>query len=350
LAKLPMTAHDAPLSTDALVIGAGPVGLFQVFQLGLQAISAHVVDALPVVGGQCMALYPDKPIYDIPALPICTGRELVERLQQQAAPFNPQFHLNQQVSGLHHLPDGRWQASTTAGLQLICKTVFIAAGVGAFLPRKLALPELAAFDGTQVFHQVPDAMTLQDQHLVLVGSDDAAVQAALDSLIHRPASVTLVHRRAIFDASEPLQAAFAHASASGSVRLQVGQVQGLQTPVGRLSGLQIATPDGAVLSLPCDQLWVMLGLTPQLGPIADWGLDMAKKQLSVNTETFATNAPGIFAVGDINHYPGKRKLILSGFHEATLAAFGAAAYLNPGQKIPLEYTTASPRLHQLLGV
>jgi len=345
-----MTAPPTPVATDALVIGAGPVGLFQVFQLGLQDIHAQVVDALPMVGGQCMALYPDKPIYDVPGLPVCTGRELVERLQQQAAPFKPQFHLNQQVASVTATADGRWLIHTSAAQQFICRTVFIAAGVGAFLPRRLALPALQAFEATQVFHQVPDSLSLKDQHLVVVGSDDAAVQAVLESQTHSPASVTLVHRRATLDASPDLQSAFVQACASGQVRLQVGQVQGLHTHAGRLSGLEIATPDATVLNQPCDQLWVMLGLTPQLGPIADWGLDMAKKQLNVNTETFATNAAGIFAVGDINHYPGKRKLILSGFHEATLAAFGAAAYLNPGQKIPLEYTTASPRLHKLLGV
>ena len=345
-----MTAHTPPIRTDALVIGAGPVGLFQVFQLGLQDIHAHVVDALPVVGGQCMALYPDKPIYDIPGLPVCTGRELVKRLQKQAAPFKPQCHLNQQVSALSAHPNGGWLLSTSKGQQFISRMVFIAAGVGAFMPRQLALPELQAFQGTQVFHHMPDNLTLKDQHLVVVGSDDAAVQAVLDSQTNSPASVTLVHRRASLDASAHLQTAFREACASGQVRLQVGQVQGLQTQAGRLSGLELTTPEGSSLQLPCDQLWVLLGLTPQLGPIADWGLDMAKKQLNVNTENFATSAPGIFAVGDINHYPGKRKLILSGFHEATLAAFGAAAYLNPGQKIPLEYTTASPRLHKLLGV
>jgi thioredoxin reductase (NADPH) len=345
-----MTAHAPPIRTDALVIGAGPVGLFQVFQLGLQDIHAQVVDALPMVGGQCMALYPDKPIYDIPGLPMCTGRELVERLQQQAAPFKPQFHLNQQVSALSAHTDGGWLLSTSAGQQFISRMVFIAAGVGAFMPRQLALPELQAYEGTQVLHHVPDSLALKDQHLVVVGSDDAAVQAVLDSQNHSPASVTLVHRRASLDASAPLQTAFREACDSGQVRFQVGQVQGLDASAGCLSSLHIATPEGASLPLPCDQLWVLLGLTPQLGPLADWGLDMAKKQLNVNTENFATSAPGIFAVGDINHYPGKRKLILSGFHEATLAAFGAAAYLNPGQKIPLEYTTASPRLHKLLGV
>ena len=338
-----------PISTDALVIGAGPVGLFQVFQLGLQALHAHVVDALPHVGGQCVVLYADKPIYDIPGLPRCTGRELIERLQQQAAPFKPQFHLNQLVSTMNAQTDGRWLVETTSGQSFLSRTVFIAGGVGAFVPRKLALPALQVFEGQQVFHAVPDTPALQGQHLVVVGSDDQALQAVLDSLAHHPASVTLVHRRATLDASEPLQSAFAQVCASGPVRLQVGQVQGVQTHSGRMSGLQLATLEGE-LALPCDQLWVLLGLSPQLGPVAEWGLDMAKKQLHVNTETFATSAPGVFAVGDINHYPGKRKLILSGFHEATLAAFGAAAYLNPGQKIPLEYTTASPRLHKLLGL
>lgn len=344
-----MTASSTPLSIDALVIGAGPVGLFQVFELGLQGLQTHVVDALPLVGGQCMALYPDKPIYDIPGLPRCSGRELVDRLQQQAAPFKPQFHLNQLVSSLRQEADGRWQVGTSQGLQFLSRTVFIAGGVGAFVPRQLALPELLAFEGRQVFHAAPDHLNLQGQHLVVVGSDDAALQAVLDSLTQQPASVTLVHRRAILDASENLQAAFKQACTSGPVRLQVGQVQGLQTQAERLTGLQLATLEGD-LNLPCDQLWVLLGLSPQLGPVADWGLDMAKKQLNVNTESFATSATGIFAVGDINTYPGKRKLIVSGFHEATLAAFGAAVYLNPGQKIPLEYTTASPRLHKLLGV
>lgn len=345
-----MGAATSPIVTDALVIGAGPVGLFQVFELGLQGIQAHVVDAQAQVGGQCMALYADKPIYDIPGLPVCTGRELIERLQQQVAPFKPPFHLNQMVSALAPQADGRWLLSTTGGQQFASRTVFIAAGVGAFVPRKLALPALQAFEGTQLFHAAPDQLHVQDQHLVVVGSDDQAVQAVLDSLSNSPASVTLVHRRASLDASEHLQTAFKQACAAGQTRLQVGQVQDLHTQAGRLSGLQLTTPEGVSVNLPCDQLWVILGLSPQLGPVAEWGLDMAKKQLNVNTETFATSAPGIFAVGDINHYPGKRKLILSGFHEAALAAFGAAAYLNPGQKIPLEYTTASPRLHKLLGL
>lgn len=344
-----MNANSPPIDTDALVIGAGPVGLFLVFELGLQGIHAQVVDVLPMVGGQCMALYPDKPIYDIPGLPRCTGQELTERLQQQAAPFAPRFHLNQQVAQLQWQTDGRWLVSASTGLSWLCKTVFIAAGVGAFMPRQLALPGLTAWQGTQVFHAAPDQPNLHGQHLVVVGSDDAALEAVLDSQSQGPASVTLVHRRSTLDASEQLQAAFKLACASGQVRLQVGQVQAVQADNARMTGLQLTTPEGD-LSLRCDQLWVLLGLSPQLGPLTEWGLDMAKKQLSVNTENFATSAAGIFAVGDVNTYPGKRKLIVSGFHEATLAAFGAAAYLNPGQKIPLEYTTASPRLHQRLGV
>ena len=338
-----------PIDTDALVIGAGPVGLFLVFELGLQGMHAHVVDVLPMVGGQCMALYADKPIYDIPGLPRCTGQELTERLQAQIAPFAPDFHLKQQITQLQVQADGRWLAASTTGQSWLCKTVFIAAGVGAFVPRQLNLPGLSAFEGQQVCHAVPDQAHLKGQHLVVVGSDDQALQAVIDSLTHSPASVTLVHRRATLDASENLQTAFQQACANGQARLQVGQVQAVQADNARMTGVQLATPEGDV-QLPCDQLWVLLGLSPQLGPVTQWGLAMAKKQLSVNTETFATDAPGIFAVGDVNTYPGKRKLIVSGFHEATLAAFGAAAYLNPGQKIPLEYTTASPRLHKLLGV
>ena len=344
-----MTHDMRPIDTDALVIGAGPVGLFLVFELGLQGIHAQVVDVLPMVGGQCMALYADKPIYDIPGLPRCTGQELTERLQAQVAPFAPVFHLKQQITQLQVQADGRWLASSTTGQAWLCKTVFIAAGVGAFVPRQLNLPGLSAFEGQQVFHAAPDQASLKGQHLVVVGSDDQALQALIDSLTHHPASVTLVHRRATLDASEALQTVFQQACANGQARLQVGQVQAVQADNARMTGVQLATPEGDV-QLPCDQLWVLLGLSPQLGPVTAWGLAMAKKQLSVNTETFATDAPGIFAVGDVNTYPGKRKLIVSGFHEATLAAFGAAAYLNPGQKIPLEYTTASPRLHKLLGV
>ena len=350
LSHIDMSSTSTPIQTDALVIGAGPVGLFQVFQLGLQDIHAHVIDVLPYVGGQCMALYADKPIYDIPGLPRCTGHELIERLQQQASPFKPVFHLHQLIQTVQAQNDQRWLVGSSDGTVFLAKTVFIAAGVGAFTPRKLALPELDAFEGKQVFYNAPAHEELQGKQLVVVGGDDDALQTALTGLEHGAAMVTLVHRRANLDASAEWQAAFNTARLSGKLQLEVAQMQGLEIKNSQLYGLKLATPQGAEVKLACDMLVIKLGLSPQLGPLADWGLDMARKQLSVNTEDFSTSAPGIFAVGDINTYPGKRKLIVSGFHEATLAAYGAAAYLRPGQKIPLEYTTASPRLHRLLGV
>jgi len=345
-----MSSTPPPIETDALVIGAGPVGLFQVFELGLQEIQAHVIDVLPCVGGQCMALYADKPIYDIPGLPYCTGQELIDRLHQHAAPFKPAFHLQQLVASVKQQDDQRWLVGTSSSTFFLAKTLFIAAGVGAFTPRKLALPELDMFEGSQVFYTLPVDSDVDGKHLVVVGGDDDALQAALAGLEQGAAMVSLVHRRANLDASAELQEAFNQALLSGRLHFEVAQLQGVEVKDAKLTGLKLMNPQGAELSLACDFLVVKLGLSPQLGPLANWELDMSRKQLTVNTEDFSTSAPGIFAVGDINTYPGKRKLIVSGFHEATLAAFGAAAYLRPGQKIPLEYTTASPRLHRLLGV
>lgn len=338
------------IHTDALVIGAGPVGLFQIFELGLQEISVHVVDVLPEAGGQCMALYADKPIYDIPGLPASTGRDLTQRLLKQIEPFRPRFHFREHVSGLQATGDGAWHLSTEQGTHFVAKTVFIAAGVGAFVPRRLTLPALQAFEGSQLFYAVDAAPPVAQQHLMVVGGDDEAVQAACEAVSQSAASVTVLHRRQTLDLSPDVQQIFEDLLASKKLSLTVGQITEATVNHHRLQAVQIETAEGDGLTLPCDQLWVKLGLSPQLGPLADWGLAMSRKQLNVNTEDFSTSVPGIYAVGDVNTYPGKRKLIVSGFHEATLAAFGAAAYLRPGQKVPLEYTTASPRLHRLLGV
>jgi thioredoxin reductase (NADPH) len=345
-----MSSTPSPIETDALVIGAGPVGLFQVFELGLQEIHAHMVDILPYVGGQCMALYADKPIYDIPGLPHCTGRELITRLEQQASPFKPVFHLRQLVKSLQQQADKRWLVGTTDGTAFLAKTVFIAAGVGAFTPRKLALPELDVFEGKQVFYTPRELPDMQGKHVVVVGGNDEALQSSLNAVSLQASSVKLVHRRSTLDAEEVLLKAFHEAVAVEQIQFITAQITHALTTEHQLTGLQLQGIDGNIRQIPCDHILVQLGLSPQLGPLADWGLDMARKQLNVNTEDFSTSASGIFAVGDINTYPGKRKLIVSGFHEATLAAYGAAAYLRPGQKIPLEYTTASPRLHRLLGV
>ena len=338
-----------PIETDALVIGAGPVGLFQAFQLGLQGIACHLVDALPHAGGQCAELYADKPIYDIPGLPVCTGRELVERLQQQIAPFKPAFHLGQTVDTLQAAPDGRWAVASSAGQAWLANTVFIAAGVGAFVPRSLPIEGLTPLLGRQVWFASSALPGFDGQHLLVTGDGDSALQTCLDALPHA-ASVTLMHRREQFSAEPARTQAFKAAQTAGRVRFVAGQPTAIATTDERLIGLGYLDAEGQDATLPCDQLVMALGLSPKLGPVAQWGLQIERKQLVVNTETFATSAPGIFAVGDINTYPGKKKLILCGFHEATLAAFGAAAHLWPQDKTLLQYTTTSTTLHKRLGL
>lgn len=350
-----------PIETDALVIGAGPVGLFQAFQLGLQGLRAHVVDTLHEAGGQCVALYPDKPIYDVPGIPRCTGRELAAQLLAQVRPFAPGFHFGQEVRHLQRQADGRWLAETTAGQRFMARTVFIAAGVGAFVPRTLRVDGLSAFEGTQVhYNQSPDAAALAGQKVVVTGGDASAVQAAitlaaaLKSAGPAPRQVTLLHRKDAFEAEPALLNELHQLRQTGLLRVQLGQPIGVQThatPQGeRLTGLQIATDDDTEHTLPLDSLQAYLGLSPRLGPLAQWGLAMERKLLPVDPATFSTAEVGLFAVGDINHYPGKRKLILCGFHEATLAAFAAVALVHPEQPVRLQYTTTSTLLQQRLGV
>jgi len=344
---------NAPIETDALVIGAGPVGLFQVFQLGLQGRVCHVVDSLPQIGGQCMALYADKPIYDIPGIPVCTGSELIAQLAQQIKPFGASFHLGQLVNAMERLPDERLKVTTSYGTVFSARCVFISAGVGAFLPRKLAVEGLHAFDGQQVFHQLDDHMNLANRHVLVAGDNDAALETAIQ-MAHRvegqPASITLMHRRDRFQASEDNIASFHALCAQSQVRFVAAQPTACVVSNDKLTGLQVLTAEGLTEILPVDLLIASLGLSPRLGPLADWGLALERKQLLVQTDTFSTQERGIFAVGDINTYPGKKKLIVCGFHEATLAAFGAAALLNPEQKTLLQYTTTSSLLHQRLGL
>ena len=339
-----------PIETEALVIGAGPVGLFQVFQLGLQGIHCQVIDALPHVGGQCAELYAGKPIYDIPGVPFCTGQELVERLQQQIAPFKPSLHLGQQVTHIERQADQRLAITTDTAQRFITRTLFIAAGVGAFVPRRMALDGLSAFEGTQVFAEHPAPEHWAGLHLVVAGDGDTALQTCLDAIVgpQAAASVTLLHRRDQFSAAPELIAQMRQACAEGRMRFVAGQPTGLRAEQGRLQALELLNPQGEVEWLSLDVLQTCLGLSPKLGPVAQWGLSMERKQLVVNTENFGTSETGIFAVGDINTYPGKKKLILCGFHEATLAAFGAVALLRPAEKQLLQYTTTSTLLHQRL--
>ena len=348
-----MTAPP-PLATDALIIGAGPGALFLVFELGLQGLRAQVLDVLPQAGGQARQLYADTPIYDIPGLPRCTGRELTERLLAQAAPFAPAFHFDQLVSDLAwDEGQARWRVGTHRGLRFAARAVFIATGVGAFLPRLPKVEGLEALLGTQVLAETPPAPALGGQRVVVLGDGDEALDGATALALRdadRPASVTLAHRRDAFSASADAVARMRAACAQGRLRFAIGQITGWSADAAaRLAALELTPPDDPAEWLPADALLVRQGRSPRLGPLTNWGLTMQRKQLGVDTATFACGAPGLYAIGDAIGYPGKRKLILSAFHEAALAAFGAAEYL-AGQKLPLEYSTSSARLHRLLGV
>lgn len=350
-----------PIEADAVVIGAGPIGLFQVFQLGLLEVKAHVIDTLPYAGGQCVELYPDKPIYDIPALPATTGRALAQSLLQQIAPLGAQMHLGQQVETLQAADDGRWHLTTSRGTSFLARCVFIAAGVGAFVPRKLQVEALTALEGQSLHYPQADdfierrTADWSGQHVVVVGGDTPAVHAALELLALRttatgPASVTLMHRRDVFEAPDDALALLRAARAQGAMQVIAGQVTGFHASGAALERLEVLGADGELHNLEATTLLAYLGVSPKLGPLAHWGMALERKQIRVNTEDFGTELPGIFAVGDINTYPGKKKLIVCGFHEATLAAYGAMRFIAPDRKIMLQYTTTSPRLHALLGV
>ena len=342
-------AGKGPIETDAVIVGAGPVGLFQVFELGLLEIKAHVIDSLPVVGGQCVELYPDKPIYDIPAVPACTGQELTDNLLKQIEPFEPTFHLGQEVTVVERREDGRFNVETSAGTRFVSKTLFIAAGVGSFQPRTIKVDGIEQFDGKQLFYRVKDPSRFHGKNLVICGGGDSALDWALN-LAGKAESIILLHRREEFRAAPASVARMKELCDNYEMQFLVGQVSGFEAQDDRLAGIKVTGADGVTRRLPLDKLLVFFGLSPKLGPIAEWGLDIERKQLKVDTEKFQTNVPGIFAVGDINTYPGKKKLILSGFHEAALAAFGAAPYIFPEKKIHMQYTTTSPKLHKVLGV
>jgi thioredoxin reductase (NADPH) len=341
------------IETDAVIVGAGPVGLFQVFELGLLEIKCHIIDSLAYPGGQCIELYPDKPIYDIPAVPVCTGKELTDNLLKQIEPFGATFHLGQEVSVVEKKDDGRFFVETSKGTQFLTKTIFIAAGVGAFQPRLLKVDGLDKFDGTQLHYRVRDPAVFAGKNLVIVGGGDSALDWTLNFVQegpHKAESVILIHRRDGFKAAPASVARMKELCDAYEMQFVVGQITGIDERDGKLSAIKVTGGDGVTRVMPLDMLLVFFGLSPKLGPIANWGLEIERKQLMVDTEQFSTNVPGIFAVGDINTYPGKKKLILSGFHEAALAAFGAAPIIFPDKRIHLQYTTTSPKLHKVLGV
>jgi thioredoxin reductase (NADPH) len=344
------------ITTEVVIIGAGPCGLFQVFELGLLGIGAHLVDSLQHPGGQCSELYPEKPIYDIPALPVCGAQELVDRLMKQIEPFHPTFHLGQEVTEFAPQGSGpvsaggqRFHVRTTTGTTFDAGAVVIAAGVGSFQPRRIGIDGSEAFEGSTVHYRVKNAGALHGQHLVIFGGGDSALDWTLE-LLSKARSLTLVHRRPEYRAAPASVAKMQEHVAAGRMRLFEALPHSFIADNGVLRGVNIKTRDGAMHALSADQLLVFFGLHPKLGPIAEWGLELEKKALKVDTEKFQTSLPGVYAVGDINTYPGKKKLILSGFHEAALAAFAIQHHLYPQKKQFLQYTTTSPIMHQRLGV
>ena len=346
-------SHDGPIETDAVIVGAGPVGLFQVFELGLLEIKAHVIDTLGYPGGQCIELYPDKPIYDIPAVPVCTGKELTDNLLKQIEPFGATFHFGQEVSEVRKQDDGRFFVATSRGTQFVTKTIFIAGGVGSFQPRTLKVDGLDKFDDSQLFYRVKNPALFAGKNLVIVGGGDSALDWALNFVQdgpHKAESVILIHRRDGFRAAPASVHKMRELCDAMEMQFMVGQITGFDERDGRLSTVKVTGGDGVTRVVPLDMLLVFFGLSPKLGPIAEWGLTIDRKQIVVDTEKFESSTPGIFAVGDINTYPGKKKLILSGFHEAALAAFGASPYIFPEKRVLLQYTTTSPKLHKVLGV
>lgn len=345
---------NAPLiETDAVVVGAGPVGLFQVFELGLLEIKAHVIDSLGYPGGQCVELYPDKPIYDIPAVPVCTGQELTDNLLRQIEPFGATFHFGQEVSVVRQQADGRFYVETAKGTRFLTKVVIIAAGVGSFQPRTLKVDGIERFVDSQLFYRVKNPQLFGGKNLVIVGGGDSALDWALNFAQdgpHKAESVILIHRRDGFRGAPASVAKMRELCDAYEMQFIVGQITGFDERDGVLSQVKVTGGDGVTRAVPLDMLLVFFGLSPKLGPIAEWGLTLDRKQIVVDTEKFETSVPGIFAVGDINTYPGKKKLILSGFHEAALAAFGASPYVFPEKRVLLQYTTTSPKLHKVLGV
>jgi thioredoxin reductase (NADPH) len=343
------TASPEAIETECVVIGAGPSGLFAVFELGLLGMKCQIVDTLQHAGGQCAELYPDKPIYDIPALPVCGAQELVDRLMEQIKPFGAGFHLGQEVAELVRRDDGRFELTTAKGTRFNAGAVIIAAGLGSFQPRRLSVEGVESLEGTQLHYRVARAEQYRGKDLLIAGGGDSALDWVLE-FAGKARSVTLVHRRAEFRAQPASVARMQELVAAGMVRRLTGQVGALKVEDGRLVGATVNCLDGSTADIACEHAFAFFGLHPKLGPIADWGIELEKKALKVDTEKFQTSVPGIFAVGDINTYPGKKKLILSGFHEAALAAFGVQAHVYPKKRQFLQYTTTSPIMQQRLGV
>ena len=336
------------IKTDVVIIGAGPVGLFAVFELGLLDIKVHLIDILDKVGGQCAELYPEKPIYDIPGIPYITGNGLTGALMEQIKPFSPTFHLSEMVTTLEKIGDPLFRVKTDAGNTFECKCVAIAAGGGSFQPKRPPINGIEAYEDKSVFYAVRKMENFRDKNLVVVGGGDSALDWTLN-LQPLAKRLTLVHRRDEFRGAPDSVNKMRALVAAGDMDLKIGQVTELEGSDGQLKAASIKGKD-AVDRVECDAMLPFFGLTMKLGPVADWGITMDDELIPVDTGTFETNIPGIFAIGDINTYPGKLKLILSGFHEAALMSQKAYHYVYPEKKLVFQYTTSSTSLQKKLGV
>lgn len=337
-----------PIETDVVIVGAGPVGLFAVFELGLLDLRCHLIDILDRPGGQCAELYPEKPIYDIPAYPSISAQALVDRLMEQIAPFDPQFHFSQTVTSLTRQPDGRFLVETDADQSILATVVVIAAGGGAFQPKRPPIKGIEAYEGTSVHYAVRKMDAFAGHRIAIVGGGDSALDWTLN-LQPIAERITLIHRRDQFRAAPDTVGKMRALVEAGAMDLRIGQVTTLEGEGGQLSSITVKTAEGEE-RVEVTRMLPFFGLTMKLGPIADWGLNLSENLIPVDTEKFETSEPGIFSIGDINTYPGKLKLILSGFHEAALMAQAAKRIVAPDERLVFQYTTSSTKLQRKLGV
>jgi thioredoxin reductase (NADPH) len=338
-----------PIETDVVIVGAGPAALFAVFELGLVDLKTHLIDILDRPGGQCAELYPEKPIYDIPGLPVVTGQGLVDKLMEQIAPFDPIFHLSQMASALEKLPDGRWRLSTDVGEQFIAPVIVIAAGGGSFVPKRPPIPHIEDYEGKSVFYAVRKMEQFRGRNILIAGGGDSALDWTLN-LAPIAKKLTLVHHRDGFRAAQHSVNQMRALVDAGKIDFQIASVKALHGENGVLESVTLAGPDKVERSHIADAFLPFFGLTMKLGPIADFGLNLNENLIPVDTEKFESPTPGIFAIGDINTYPGKLKLILSAFHEAALMSQAAFHICRPNEKLRFQYTTSSSNLQKKLGV
>lgn len=337
------------IKTDVVIIGAGPIGLFAVFELGLLDMKAHLIDILDRPGGQCTELYPEKPIYDIPGIPEVSGQGLVDALMAQIKPFSPTFHFGEMAEKIERIGDPSFRITTDRGKVFEAKVLVIAAGGGSFQPKRPPIAGIEAFEGTSVFYSVRKMDVFRDKAIMIVGGGDSALDWTLN-LQPLAKRLTLVHRRDAFRAAPDSVNKMKALLDAGKLDFELGQVASVEGSGGQLSAAIVKSNDGATKKIPCEAMLPFFGLTMKLGPVADWGLALKENLLAVDTEKFETNVPGIFAIGDINWYPGKLKLILSGFHEAALMSQQAHRYCFPEKRLVFQYTTSSTSLQKKLGV